>query len=497
MKKEINPLPWFEVVPNISEGRDPSKISSIVEVFQDIPGVYLLGAEGDKDHNRSVITLVGLGEALVEGLFLMIQKALEILDLRSHQGVHPRLGVVDVVPWIPLQNATMKDAIHYSRLLAKRVGEELEIPVYLYGESAQNHDRIHLADLRRGGLEKYLDNIQNHASLKPDFGPSKVHPKGGVMAIGARDFLIAYNIILDSSDLKLARSISRKIRKLDGIKALGFALPSKNKVQVSMNIVDFRQNSIPQVYSEVARLASEKGVSVEESELIGLMPAEAMVKSFQKEFKMTNLQPQKVLEVNLWETMAQKNPLFLVYPYLSSLASQNPTPGGGSAAGVTAAIGTALLCMALGKGKKKKASPEILALVDEALKACKAWYPDFLNLARRDEEAYQKVCQGFSNQEEKERAFTEAAMVPMQMISQILQITQKVLKAKEGVKKALLPDFFSGLWILKGAFFSASYMVKCNLPYIKDKTNLENTLEEKLKEFQRLWKEVEKQNPFK
>ncbi len=265
----------IEAVPNFAEGRRLDVVDQIVEAIC-APGVLLLNRTSDHDHNRTVLTVAGPPAAVVEGLFRAVRSAAAQINLFEQEGVHPRLGATDVVPLVPIKNISLAECAALATTLGARIGQELQLPVYLYEAAATRPERRNLADLRRGQFERLVEEIRLPARA-PDFGPAIVGPAGAVI-VGARNFLIAYNVFLKSSDVAIAKRISRQIRASNGglpaVKALGLLVDGQ--AQVSMNLVDFRQSSIATVFDRIAALAQEQDTEIDRSELIGLMPEEAM-----------------------------------------------------------------------------------------------------------------------------------------------------------------------------------------------------------------------------
>ncbi len=286
---------------NISEGRDQGFLEKISGMIKTCPDVCLLSCSSDIDHNRSVFTFAGSPGGILEASWIVCKETYSSLDIRLHSGVHPRIGVVDVVPFIPLKNSTLEECSESAHMLGKRIGSELLIPVYMYGKAASNPERSDLAYLRKGelpGLEKKI------RSEPPDYGPSRIHPTAGATAVGARDILIAYNIDLDSRDISVARRIARAIREKDGgmpcVKALGLYLKSRDCVQVSMNLTDYRVTSVSQVFSRVLQLSAQEGIEVIESEIIGHLPRAALDENSSDSLRIKSFKPEKVyIEDNL------------------------------------------------------------------------------------------------------------------------------------------------------------------------------------------------------
>jgi glutamate formiminotransferase len=291
----------LECVPNFSEGRDAAVQAALRSALLSVPGVRLLDWHADPDHNRSVATCVGASEPLRAALLAALAEAARRIDLRRHRGVHPRLGATDVVPFVPLQPADMPECVAAARGLAQRVGQELAIPVFLYGEAALHPERRSLPAVRRGGFEGLRESIERDPGRVPDAGPRRLHPSAGAVAIGARTALIAFNVNLDSDDLALARSIARAIREssggLPGIRALGLALASRGIVQVSVNVCDPERTGLEQVFRACERLARERGVTVRESELVGLCPRSALDAQVARAVRLASFDPRRqVLE---------------------------------------------------------------------------------------------------------------------------------------------------------------------------------------------------------
>lgn len=270
----------LECVPNFSEGRRDEVIEEILEAMSAVPGLFVLGNEMDADHHRAVLTLAGTAEAIEEAMVKGSEVAIRLIDLRTHSGIHPRMGALDVCPVIPLDGTSMADAVVTARSIASRLAIELGLPCFLYGHAAEREERRNLENVRQRGFESLRDSIGTDASHAPDRGPRRVHPTAGAVAVGARDFLIAFNVQLDSSDLALARQIAAKIRERDGglpaVKALGFFLEDRRVAQVSMNLMDYRVTSIEQAYAAVCDAAAAVGLAVKDSEIVGLIPEAAL-----------------------------------------------------------------------------------------------------------------------------------------------------------------------------------------------------------------------------
>lgn len=288
----------IECVPNFSEGRRVSVIEEISSAIEQA-GAMVLDRQMDVDHNRAVITLVGEPQAVENAAFRAIQTAARLISLETHRGEHPRIGATDVVPFVPLHGATMEDCVGIARRLGARVGTELGIPVYLYARAATRSSRRALADLRRGEYEGLKKEILTNPDRVPDFGPRELGAAGAT-TIGARDFLIAFNINLATSDPRVAKDIARSIREssggLEGVQAKGFLLRSRNLAQVSMNLTNFRVTGMLAVFNRVREEAERRGVQIQESELIGLLPVDALAQTSRQALHLPNLTASQVIE---------------------------------------------------------------------------------------------------------------------------------------------------------------------------------------------------------
>ncbi len=299
------PKRLVECVPNFSEGRRQEVIDAIVGAIKSVPNVWILDVESDPDHNRSVVTCVGEPEAAQEAMFRAIAKAAELINLDEHQGEHPRIGATDVVPFIPLRGVTMEECVALARQLGQRVGEELGIPVYLYEAAATRPDRENLANIRKGEYEGLKEAIKTDPNREPDFGPRELGPAGATV-IGAREFLIAFNVYLNTDDVKIAKRIARAVRHSSGglryVKALGMLVGGQ--AQVSMNLTNFKKTPIFRVVELIRREAARYGCTITHTELVGLTPQQAMLDVAQWYLQLDGFSASQVLENRLAEVVA-------------------------------------------------------------------------------------------------------------------------------------------------------------------------------------------------
>lgn len=297
----MNPI--IECVPNFSEGRRPEILDAIVQAMT-FPGVMLLDREMDASHNRAVVTIAGAPDAVAEAAFRGAQTAARLIDLNTHRGEHPRMGATDVIPFIPIRDITMGDCVALARRVGERIGRELDIPVYLYERAATRPERRDLAYVRRGEYETIRDEIAANPDREPDFGPRRMGPAGAV-AVGARPFLIAYNVNLDTTDVRIAKEIAKITREKGGglpsVKALGFALHDQGVVQVSMNLTDFNVTGMFAAFQHVKTEAEKRGVHVVGSELVGLVPLEALAQIARQTLKLQDFSSSQIIEVKLAE----------------------------------------------------------------------------------------------------------------------------------------------------------------------------------------------------
>src|SRR5579862_6404050 len=289
-----------ECVPNFSEGRDTAKIDAIIAAMREVPSVILLDRESDADHNRSVVTIIGEPEAVAEAALRGVGKAAELIDLTKHSGAHPRMGATDVVPFIPIEGVTIEDCV----LLAKKVGREIweryRVPVYFYEAAAQRPERTNLENIRKGQFEGLREDVLRNPDRAPDVGEPRLHPTAGATVVGARKFLIAYNINLNTSDIEIAKKIAKAVRFSDGglrhVKAMGVYLATRNLAQVSMNLTDFEQTPVHRVFEAVKREAERYGISMAGSEIVGMMPRRALEAAAEYYLQIENFSSARVLE---------------------------------------------------------------------------------------------------------------------------------------------------------------------------------------------------------
>jgi len=296
----------LESVPNYSVGRDDEAVEKIVRPFKDNNDVKLLDYSADPDHNRLVVTNVGSPEGLFQATLETIGIAIDLIDMNEHKGEHPRMGAVDVIPFTPVKNVTMEDAVDLAKRLAGQVAEDYDLPIYLYEEAATSPERKNLATIRKGEFEGFPEKIQKDG-WKPDYGPDRVHPTAGVTAIGARKPLVAFNVNLKTDDLDVARKIARKVRHSGGglrfCKAMEVDLEGRNLVQVSMNMTDYTRTSLQQAFELIKVEADRFGVNIAESEIVGLIPSDALMSVAEHYLRLRDFSADQIIENRLLEDL--------------------------------------------------------------------------------------------------------------------------------------------------------------------------------------------------
>jgi glutamate formiminotransferase / formiminotetrahydrofolate cyclodeaminase len=403
------PTPLVECVPNFSEGRDASTLEALKDALTSVPAVRLLDIQADASHHRSVFTFVAPPDAAAEAAFRAIRVARDRIDLTTHRGEHPRMGAADVVPIIPVRDVTMDVCVALARRLAERVGRELEIPVFLYARAAARPERERLPDIRKGEFESLRDRIGTDPAADPDYGPKRIHPTAGATAVGARPFLVAYNIYLDTSDVAIAKDIARKVRTSGGglpaVQANGFDVDGK--AQVSMNLLDIDLTPPATAFVAVEAEARRRGVAVLRSEIVGLVPERAVIGAGAAYLKLPHA-AEHLLEAKI---RAQEGPP--LDGWLDDLASGQPVPGGGSASAMAGALAASLIAMVARLTLSRRAyaavhqrAGEILAEADEARIAQRA-------LVDLDAAAYAAVRAAYvlaKNDPGRERTIDEALL---------------------------------------------------------------------------------------
>ncbi|MBA4374608.1 MAG: glutamate formimidoyltransferase [Anaerolinea sp.] len=487
------PRPLVECIPNFSDARRPDVIDKIVDAIRSVPGVHMLDRHSDLDHNRTVITIVGDPVAVEEAAFLSIKKASELINLDEHTGAHPRVGATDVVPFVPISEITMPECVEMARRLGKRVGVELSIPVYLYEDAATRPDRQNLENIRKGQYEGLKTDILSNPDRKPDFGPEKLGSAGATV-IGARAPLIAFNVYLTTTDITIAQKIAKAMRNSSGgfrfVKAMGVVVDGR--AQVSMNLTNFRQTPVARIVEAVRREAERYGVTIQHSELVGLIPQDAMIDAAVWYTQLDDFKHDQLLENRLFELMQtaatdKKGPSFL-----DQLASADPTPGGGSAAAYTGATAAALVAMVgrVTSGKKKYADvePQMAQMIQQAenLRARLTKTVDedarsfegFIQATRLPKET---PDQQTARTAAMESATKEAARVPHQAAQMCVEVLELAITAATLGNTNAISDAVSAAQLAIAALKSASVNVRINAKSLSNPAELQNLVDDTLK----------------
>jgi glutamate formiminotransferase len=404
----------IECVPNFSEGRDKARVDAIVNAMKR-DGVYLLDCEMDADHNRSVVTLVGEREPLLAAVLAGIGKATELIDLNVHRGAHPRLGATDVVPFIPIEGVSLEDCVQMARELGEQVWQHYQIPVYLYEAAAARPERVNLENIRRGQFEAIRDEMGTVESRRPDIGEPRCHPTAGAVVMGARKFLVAYNVYLQTKDVGIAKKIAKAVRySSGGFRAVkGMGVEVRGQAQVSMNLTDTDLTPIARVFEFVKREAERYGVTVQSSEIVGLIPKRALEEAAEWFLQVENFDASMILENRLASVTGGKSAVgglrAGVEPFVEQLAAPTAVPGGGSASAAAAAMAAGLAAMVAGMSRGKKAYAEFEAELTASLAKLGALREELKAAIDADAASYQAVMQAYKAQKNATPEMADAA----------------------------------------------------------------------------------------
>ena len=465
------PSPLVECVPNFSEGRNADTIDALRAAIAAVPGVDLLDVQADASHNRSVFTLVAPPAAALEAAFRAMQVATARIDLTKHQGEHPRMGATDVVPFVPVRDVTMEECAALARRLAERVGKELAIPVFLYAKAAARPERERLPDIRKGEFE-----AMQGRDLDPDFGPTRVHPTAGAVAIGARPFLVAYNVYLNTQEIAVAKEIAKEIRTssggLPGVQASGFIVDGL--AQVSMNLLDIDITSPAVVYNAIKSRAEKRGVTVQMSEIVGLIPERALIGAAESALRLSNA-ADHVLETKIRTAGGMSSAAPTLDGWMEALAGASPTPGGGSAAALAGALAAALVAMVARLTIGRKAYAAVEAEARAVLADAEQLRAELRRLVDEDAAAYEGVSRAYKIPKSDPRraqaiddALLAAARPPAEVVrraSRLLALAQTMEQI--GNKNAVSDARVAGM-LAKTAIDGATENVNVNLAGMSD-----------------------------
>lgn len=466
-----------ECVPNFSEGRRPEVIEAICEAITNAEGVTLLDHEMDPDHNRAVVTFVCHPSLAVEAAFRGYQKAAELIDMTTHQGEHPRMGACDVCPFIPISDMTVEDAIELAQQLGQKVGDELKIPVYLYEEARTRPNRRNLAVVRKGEYEGMREAIGTDSSRTPDFGPDKMNLKSGATAIGVRFPLVAFNVYLNTNKKWIADKIADAIRSLKGgyrfVKALGFEIKERDQVQISMNLVNYTKTPVFRVFETIKSEAARYGVNVVSSEVIGLIPSDAILDVADFYLRLENFSREQVLEHKL--SSAGGKASTPTETFYDEVASSSPAPGGGSVAASAGTLSAALTAMVCRLTVNKKQYADVKSELTDIRDRTDSLRAELETLIDTDKKAFEAVMEAFKLPEDQreagvEKATQNAASVPLTVMQKSLEVMRLALVvAQKGNVNSASDAGVAGL-MAHAAIEGAGYNVAINLGSLKEKT---------------------------
>jgi len=472
-----------ECVPNFSEGRDKAKVDAIIDAMK-MPGVYLLDHEMDADHNRCVITLAGEREAIQEAAIRGVGKAAELIDLNVHSGAHPRMGAADVVPFIPIDGVTIEDCVAMARHVGAEIWKRFQIPVYLYEAAATTPERQNLENIRRGQFEGIRAEIATNSARRPDFGEPRVHPTAGATVVGARKFLIAYNVFLNTPDVEIAKKVAKAVRFSSGglrfVKGSGFLV--RGLAQVSMNLTDFEQTPVHRVFEMVKQEAARYGVMPVSSEIVGLIPKKALEQAAAWFLQVENFDSSLILENRLAAVMQGKVTVgglrAGIEPFVEQLAAPTPTPGGGSASAAAAAMAAGLAAMVASMSRGKKAYAQFESQLSGAIARLTSLREELKAAVDADAESYNAVMkahrQAKSTSDEAaaeatiEAALKEATSVPLSVAEKAHEIAQIAQSLGPITNPNMKSDLTTALALARATIAGALANVEINLDSLKD-----------------------------
>ncbi|MCR4410658.1 MAG: glutamate formimidoyltransferase [Candidatus Saccharicenans sp.] len=526
-----------ECVPNFSEGRDRAKIQAIVREIEATPGVKLLDVDPGEATNRTVVTFIGSPESVKEAAFKSIRKAAELIDMSQHKGAHPRIGATDVCPFVPVSGVTMEDCVRLAHELGRRVGEELGIPVYLYEEAATRPDRKNLATIRAGEYEGLADKLRD-PNWKPDYGPAVFNPRSGATVIGAREFLIAYNINLNTRDRKIAQEIASHLResgrpkkdkkgnivydkngqpvkvpgKFKAVKAVGWYIDEYGIAQISINFTNYKITPPHIVFDEACRLAEKLGVRVTGSELVGLIPLEALLMAgrhyLEKQGKSPGVPEKELVRIAVrslgLSDIVPFDPAKKIIEYqfppdeksllrlrlnefADELSMDSPAPGGGSVAALCGSLSAALSAMVANLTVGKKGYEQSFDLMTTVALRGQKLKDELLQAVDLDTRAFNRVMEAYrlpkaTEEQAKEReaaieeASKEATLVPLSVLEKSLELVELAwLAASHGNRNSVSDAGVAGL-TARSCGLGAYYNVRINLPGLKDEKFKKKTL---------------------
>ena len=466
-----------ECVPNFSEGRNEDTIEALLSAIRSVSGVVLLDRQSDADHNRTVITFVGAPEAVGEAAFVAAREALQRIDLTTHRGEHPRVGATDVIPFVPIRKVSIEDCVQIAREVGRRLAEELRIPVFLYEHAASAPFRRRIEDIRREGLEGLAERMRMDPRWAPDFGDARLHRTAGATVVGARRPLIAYNVNLASQDLNIAKAIAQTVRESDGglrsVKAVGIALKSRGMVQVSMNLTNYEETPVHVAFEAVKSEGLKRGVAVHSSEVIGLIPEDAVAQVAGHFLQLEKFETEQVLEARMMQALTQDLSA-MISPFLEAVSAPMPGPGGASVAATAAACAMSLGVMVseVLLHDKPQAPKEAI----QEMRKVFARLRDNLHVAvREDAQAYAGLLEAYKRSKlDPDRplaiyqAMDGAIAVPLAILQWSVEGMEALRQFIPSASEHLATDLKVGALLAQAAGYAAIAVIKTNLASVKD-----------------------------
>ena len=502
----MKPMSLIECIPNFSEARRREVIDQIVAAITSVEGARLLDRSSDLDHNRTVLTYAGPPEAVEEAAFRAIKTAAELIDLNKHTGEHPRIGATDVMPFVPISGATMEDCVAIAKRLGQRVGDELNIPVYLYEAAATRPERINLENIRRGQYEGLKSEIESNPDRKPDYGPAKLGTAGATV-IGARSPLIAFNVYLTTSEVEIAKKIAKAVRQSSGglryVKALGLLV--EGRAQVSMNLTNFRETPVGRVVEMIRREAQRYGVAIHHCELVGLIPQEALIDAAVWYTQLDQFSAEQILESRLYQSGDFQSKESGA-SFLDDLAAATAAPGGGSAAAYAGAMGAGLIAMVAGLTIGKKKYMAVEAEMQAVRVQAEELRKELTSAVEDDSAAFEAMMGAFKLPKENEEqqkaraaaihiATINAAFVPLQTVKNAVKVMELAARCASNGNLNAISDAAVSAAMAHAALTAAGYNVRINLNSLEDKSAGEKMLKELAdleKQADRIEKEIRK-----
>jgi glutamate formiminotransferase / formiminotetrahydrofolate cyclodeaminase len=481
----------IECVPNFSEGRDKSKVDALIQTMSKVPGVWVLDHEMDADHNRCVITLAGDPDAVAEAAILGTGKAMELIDMNEHKGAHPRVGATDVVPFIPVEGVTLEDCVALARNVGQEIWRRYRIPIFFYEAAATRPDRVNLENVRRGQFEGMKEELKKNHDRQPDVGEPKMHPTAGVTVVGARKFLVAYNVNLNTPDVSIANKIARAIRFSSGglrhVKSMGVELKARHLAQVSINLTDYEQTPMHRVYEMVKREAQRYGAVPVGSEIVGLVPKKAMEMAADYFLQLEDFSPSQVFENKLaaalsgaaLEEKKDGRLAALARPFVDAVAAPTATPGGGSVSAFAAALAAALGQMVAGLSRRKRSQALHVDKLSEHLDALRREANALTEAIDRDAASYDAVMAAFKlpqgdpaeivkREETIQKATKGAAELPLKVAERAVALFERLGQLETIAAASMKSDLKVARLMAEAGARGAIANVEINLDGIAD-----------------------------